>query len=165
MFIARIVFYLEHYQPIMVLEDPPLSCEYMSSIIEYMATTIETAYFNNVKQHFFICVERYINVITKKKFQVDQIKKSALTSSQKQEQMAILSRFVRNLKSDILDISKSQLSSDPAYHEFILQTRAAILPNNSSYEHDNVYYDLQCHPEQYLLMYPFHRNFRYKNSS
>ena len=145
-------FHIQHYQPLMSIDDNiPLSYEHMNTILEYMATNIETTYLNNIKQHFITCIERYINVVSNKKERIDQIKKSSLTSTQKKEQVTILSRLLRGLKTDILDLTKIQFSSDSVYHDFIMGTKKAILPNKSTYERNSVYYDLQCHPQQYLL--------------
>ena len=145
------MFYLEHYLPLMIPEEPPLNYEHMNSVIDYMATTIETMYLNNIKQHFISCVERYINVLFERKARLNAIKGSSLSSAEKNEQIAQVSRFLRNIKIDILDLNKTQLESLPFYHGFILETRAAILPNKGSYEKNNISYDLQCHPEQYLF--------------
>ena len=163
-------FYLEYYQPLMALAEPlsemtRLNYEHMGTILEYMTTNVQTVYLNNIKQHFITCVERYINVISQKKSKLLAIKNSSLSSIQKKDQTTELCRILRDLKTDILSLN-SKLISSPAYHEFISQTRAAILPNKSCYDHNSVYYDLQCHPEQYLLgMFKMIREIEAKDAS
>ena len=144
------IFFRSHYQPLMTAEDPPLSYKHMNQILEYMAITIETMYLNNIKQHFVTCVERYINLFFHKQVELEKIRKSNLPSNEQKAQITQLSRFLRDIKTDILDITKPQLSSNPKYHDLIWRIRAAILPNKNSYQQNSVYYDLQCHPEQYL---------------
>ena len=95
--------------------------------------------------------KRYINVLFERKARLNAIKGSSLSSAEKNEQIAQLSRFLRNIKTDILDINKPQFESLPFYYDFIRKTRAAVLPNKDSYEKNDISYDLQCHPGQYLF--------------
>ena len=142
-------FYLEYYQPTMATE-PPLSYENMSTILEYMAVTIETGYLNNIKQHFISTVERYVNVCFDKKSQVESIKADhSLNSAAKKAQISKLSTLLRRIKTDILSLNPSLLSASE-YHAFILQTRENVLPVKMSYENNSIYYDLQVQPQDYL---------------
>ena len=143
-------FYREQYQPLMAPEEPPLSCEHINAVMEYQATNIETVYLNNIKQHFVTCVERYINLFFRKQARLDQIKKSGLLLSEQKMRINQLSKFLRDLKTDVLDLNKPELSSPSEYHPFILQIRSAVLPNKPSYQQNSIYYDLQVHPEHYL---------------
>jgi hypothetical protein len=146
------IFYTQHYQPLVNTEDMvDLNYEHMNHILAYMATSIETTYLNNVKQHFVTYVERYINVISDKKLKLEAINSNSnLTTSQKKDHVSQLCNLLRYLKTDILSLT-STLISPPLYHEFILQTRTAILPHKNSYEHNSIYYDLECHPQEYLV--------------
>jgi transposase len=144
-------FYIQHYRSLMTDEDAmSLSYERMTMILEYLVTNVETAYFNNVKQHFITCVERYINVVAEKITRVNAINNSNLSMSEKKDQIAKLCRLLRDLKTDILSLN-SELRSPILYHDFILQTRVAILPNKGSYQNNSIHYDLQCYPQEYLL--------------
>lgn len=144
-----LAFHLQYYKPLM-LEEETLSCEHLSRVLEYMAINIESVYLNNIRQHFVTCLERYINVIAKKKSRLDAIKNSALDAVDKEEQTSKLCGLLRGLKNDILSLD-SDMCSPVMYHNFILQTRQAILPVKATYRNDNVYYDIQCSPEQYML--------------
>ena len=144
------LFYREHYQPLMMKEDLPLTCEHINQILEYMAVTIETGYLNNVRQHFVACLERYINLFFHKQARLERIQNSTLSAAEKKEQVDRLSRFLRKIKIDILDVTEVEFSSDPEYRPLIQQIRLAVLPPKKSYEHNSMYYDLQSHPEQYL---------------
>ena len=144
------LFYQKHYQPLMTTEDQALTCEHINQVLEYMTITIETGYLNNVRQHFVTCLERYINLFFNKQARLERIQNSTLSATEKKEQIARLSRFLRNIKTDILDVTKVEFSSNPEYHPLIRQIRLAVLPPKDSYEHNSLYYDLQSHPEQYL---------------
>ena len=142
-------FYLQYYQPTMATE-LPLSYEHMNTILEYMAVTIETGYLNNVRQHFVSTVERYVNVCFDKASRLESIKADpSLDSVAKKAQIAKLSALLRHIKMDILSSSPTLLSLSE-YHAFILQARSKILPQKASYDRNNIYYDLQSHPQDYL---------------
>jgi hypothetical protein len=158
------LFYLQHYQPTMATE-APLTYRHMSEILRYMVVTIETAYLNNIKQHFVSCVERYVNVYFEKQARVDAIKiNDSLNSIQKKAQIAQLSALLRRIKTDILGLNPTLLSTSE-YHQFTIQTRTAILPHKASYSKNNVYYDLQSHPQDYLFgMFQMIRYIEYRDA-
>jgi hypothetical protein len=144
-------FYLQYYQPTMAKEESPLSYEHMNTILEYMAITIETGYLNNIKQHFVSTVERYVNVCFDKKSRLESLKNDmTLTSIAKKTQISTLSTLLRYIKTDILSLNPI-LISPPEYHQFILQTRANVLPLKTLYERNSIYYDLQAQPQDYLF--------------
>jgi hypothetical protein len=143
------LFYLQYYQPTMATE-APLTYRRMTEILRYMVVMIETAYLNNIKQHFVSCVERYVNVYFEKQARVEAIKTNdRLSSIEKKAQLARLSALLRQIKTDILSLRQTLLSP-LEYHQFIMQTRIAILPQKASYLKNSVYYDLQSHPHDYL---------------
>ena len=47
----------------------------MNTILDYLTTDILTMYENNIKLHYVEYVERYVNVIWKKKFKINKIRK------------------------------------------------------------------------------------------
>ena len=143
------LFYVQYYQPTMATETP-LTYRHMSEILRYMVVMIETAYLNNIKQHFVSCVERYVNVYFDKRARVEAIKaNNSLSSTEKKVQIVKLSALLRHIKNDILSLGPT-LISPLEYHQFIMQTRTAILPHKASYSKNSVYYDLQSHPQDYL---------------
>ena len=142
-------FYLQYYQPLMVTE-APLSYEHMNTILQYMAITIETGYLNNIKQHFVSTVERYVNVCFDKKSKLESLKNdNTLSSATKKSQISKLSVLLRQIKTDILSLNPILISA-PEHYQFILQTRANVLPSKTLYERNSVHYDLQAHPQDYL---------------
>jgi hypothetical protein len=70
-------FYNTHYLPHTWDEIP--NRIHLKEILKYAEEDIITMYENNVKLHFVEYVERYVNVIWKKKFKIELIKKIAKT--------------------------------------------------------------------------------------
>ena len=145
-------FFIQHYKVLMSIEDlEELNYTHMTTILEYLATNIETVYMNNVKQHFVTYVERYINVIADKKARLKEIENSSHDLLDKKIQIAQLCTLLKYIKTDILNLTGSDLLSPFVYHDFIIQTRSLIIPTKKSYKQNSLYYDLQCYPQEYMV--------------
>ena len=105
-------------------------------------------YENNIKQHFIEYIERYVNVVWRKKAMVKLIKKKFKTPKSRQQAVNKLCNQLRRIKNDLLNGDKPKTSST-IYHSWIDKERKNILPNRK-YKKDNVYYDLLCSPQEYL---------------
>ena len=55
----------------------------MNTILDYLTIDILTMYDNNIKLHYVEYVEQYVNVIWKKKFIVNKIRKLNITQSKR----------------------------------------------------------------------------------
>jgi transposase len=106
-------------------------------------------YENNIKMHYVEYVERYINVVWKKKDIIRQIKEEYTDTTIQTNLINEFCRQLRKLKLDILDVS-NVYKSDEKYHSWIKEVKAYITPNKQKYQKDNLYYDLQCTPQDYL---------------
>ena len=58
-------------------------------------------------------------------------------------------RQLRKIKNDILETS-NEYKSDNKYHKWIKEIKKTITPNKDKYTKNNLYYDLQCNPQDYL---------------
>ena len=67
------LFYQEHYQPTMVREE--LNYAGLNTVLDYLTEDIITMYENNIQLHYVEYVERYVNVMWKKKFFTEKIRK------------------------------------------------------------------------------------------
>ena len=105
-------------------------------------------YENNIKQHFIEYIERFVNVVWRKKAMVKLIKKKFKTPKSRQQAVNKLCNQLRRIKNDLLNGDKPKTSST-IYHSWIDKERKNILPNRK-YKKDNVYYDLLCSPQEYL---------------
>lgn len=140
-------FYDIHYKNI---QGETLNYRYMNTVLDYLAIDILTMYENNIKQHFIEYIERFVNVVWRKKAMVKLIKKKFKTPKSRQQAVNKLCNQLRSIKNDLLngDTTKPKTSS-PIYHSWIDKERKNILPNRK-YKKDNVYYDLLCSPQEYL---------------
>ena len=138
-------FYDIHYKNI---QGETLNYKYMNTVLDYLAINILTMYENNIKQHFIEYIERFVNVVWRKKAMVKLIKKKFKTPKSRQQAVNKLCNQLRRIKNDLLNEDKPKTSSS-IYHSWIDKERNNILPNRK-YKKDNVYYDLLCSPQEYL---------------
>ena len=117
----------------------------MNTVLDYLAVDIVTMYENNIKLHFFEYVERYVNVSWKKKEIVEWIKRHR-PYDKKDKLISNLATNLRKIKNDLLFKTKT---SNPIYHEWIEKVSVQIFPQKKLRE-DNMYYDIQCSPQDYL---------------
>jgi len=120
----------------------------MNTVLDYLAIDILTMYENNIKQHFIEYIERFVNVVWRKKAMVKLIKKKFKTPKSRQQAVNKLCNQLRRIKNDLLNGDKPKTSSS-IYHSWIDKERKNILPRRK-YNKDNVYYDLLCSPQEYL---------------
>jgi transposase len=130
-----------HYQPLMK-NTKTLSYTYLNTVIDYMAIEIVTNIENNIKQHFIEYVERYVNVILDKKVKIKQL--------ETKEEINHLCNQLRKIKSDLLEVTTQPLKCDVQYHDWVQLYKCKVKPSKKSFDKNNLYYDLQCNPQDYL---------------
>lgn len=141
-------FYNIDYKPL--IKDIDLDYTNLNTVLDYLTIGIITMYENNIKLHYVKYIERYVNVIWKKKETVTKIIEENKDDEEKQKEL--ISNFckeLRKIKSDILDIS-NEYKSDIKYHNWIKDIKKIITPNKANYQKDSLYYDLECNPQDYL---------------
>ena len=132
------IFYDKHYKDI--AGEQKLPSTHMSNVFEYMAVAIITAYENNIKQNFVQYVERFVNVMFNKKEKIMN-----LSEEDKKQDLQLL----RNIKNDILNPNNSNFLSPTDYHSWINRQKSFIF-NKTTFQKDNIYYDLKASPFDYL---------------
>ena len=142
-----ILFYNEHYKPLIVEDN--LEYTYMNTILDYLTTDILTMYENNIKLKYSKYVERYVNVMWKKKFFIDIIKRMYITPKEKTRRIYQLTQQLKKIKNDLLTVEDTQLTSFSFYHEWIIHQRTLIRPNKV-FAKNNLFYDIECDPFDYL---------------
>lgn len=133
----------KYYKPLMNEE---LDYRHMNTILDYLTIDILTMYENNIKQHYVEYVERYVNVVWKKKQLVEFIRRKRITQKEKEQRVNKLCSQLRKIKNDLLTGSTTSL---PFYYSWIKQQRDNIVPSGKL-KKDSVYYDLQCDPQKYF---------------
>ena len=142
------LFYNEHYKPL--CQDEELDYTYMNTILDYLTIDILTMYENNIKQHYIDYVERYVNVVWKQKFMTNQIRKVKKTKKDREAGVRNLNTQLRKIKNDLLNIENNEYKSKFYYHQWIQENHKLVIPNKKNFKKDNLYYDLQCNPQDYL---------------
>jgi len=56
------------------MEDEELDYTHINTILDYLTIDIITMYENNIKEHFIEYLERYVNIVWKKKYLTQKIK-------------------------------------------------------------------------------------------
>lgn len=139
-------FYNKEYKSLCVKDQ--LDYTHLNTVLDYLTVDIVTMYENNIKLHYAEYVERYVNFVWKKKDTINKIKQDNDEDNQK-ELINEFCRQLRKIKNDILEIS-DKLISDIKYHKWIKKIKKTITPNKPKYLKNNLYYDLQANPQDYL---------------
>ena len=141
-------FFNKHYKPIMV--NTNLDYTNLNTVLDYLTVDIITMYENNIKQHFVEYVERYINIMWKKKEEIKKINNSKkLTEKTKESKIKLFCSKLRKFKDDIFNTTNKNYKSVKSCHSIINKLKKNILPNKI-FQKDSVFYDLECSPQDYL---------------
>ena len=140
-------FYNSDYKPL--IKDVYLDYTHLNTVLDYLTIGIITMYENNIKLHYVEYIERYVNIVWKKKETITKIKEENKDEEKQKELVNEFCRQLRKIKTDILEIT-TEYKSDIKYHNWIKEIKKTITPNKAKYQKDNLYYDLQCNPQDYL---------------
>jgi len=140
-------FYNSDYKPL--IKDTSLDYTHLNTVLDYLTIGIITMYENNIKLHYVEYIERFVNIIWKKKETIIKIKEENKEEEKQKELVNEFCRQLRKIKTDILEIT-TEYKSDVKYHNWIKDIKKTITPNKDKYQKDNLYYDLQCVPQDYL---------------
>jgi hypothetical protein len=141
-------FYKTDFQQLIQNED--LDYTHMNTILDYLTIDILTMYENNIKFHYVEYVERYVNVVWKKKFIVSKIRKLNITQKEKEQRVSNLCSQLRKIKTDLLNVENKNYKSHSMYHTWINRQKQIITPNKTTYKKNNIVYDLMCSPMDYF---------------
>lgn len=140
-------FYNSDYKPL--IKDTDLDYTHLNTVLDYLTIGIITMYENNIKLHYVEYIERFVNIIWKKKDIIIKIKEE---NKEEEKQKELVNEFciqLRKIKTDILETT-TEYKSDIKYHNWIKEIKKKITPNKDKYQKDNLYYDLQSNPQDYL---------------
>ena len=140
-------FYNSDYKPL--IKDTDLDYTHLNTVLDYLTIGIITMYENNIKLHYVEYIERFVNIVWKKKETIIKIKEENKEEEKQKELVNEFCRQLRKIKTDILETS-TEYKSDVKYHNWIKEIKKTITPNKDKYQKDNLYYDLQCNPQDYL---------------
>jgi hypothetical protein len=141
-------FYKTDFQPL--IQNENLDYTHMNTILDYLTIDILTMYENNIKFHYIEYVERYVNVLWKKKLIVCKIRKLNITQKEKEQRVSNLCSQLRKIKTDLLNVENKNYKSHSIYHTWINEQKKFITPNKEEYKKNNIVYDLMCSPMDYF---------------
>lgn len=140
-------FYNSDYKPL--IKDTDLDYTHLNTVLDYLTIGIITMYENNIKLHYVEYIERFVNIVWKKKETILKTKEENKDEVKQKELVNEFYRQLRKIKTDILEIT-TEYKSDVKYHNWIKEIKKTITPNKNKYMKDSLYYDLQCNPQDYL---------------
>jgi hypothetical protein len=140
-------FYNSDYKPL--IKDTDLDYTHLNTVLDYLTIGIITMYENNIKLHYIEYIERFVNIVWKKKETIIKIKEENKDEIKQKELVNEFCRQLRKIKTDILEIT-TEYKSDAKYHSWIKEIKKTITPNKDKYQKDSLYYDLQVSPQDYL---------------
>lgn len=143
-----ILFYKEHYLPL--TQNDPIDYAGLNTMLDYLKEDVITMYENNIQLHYVDYIERYVNVIWKKKFITEKIKKLGKTKKERETRIRNLCSELRKIKNDLLNVETTDFTSKTYYHKWIKEQKQYILPQKNKFEKNSIYYDLKCNPMDYL---------------
>uniref|UniRef100_A0A6C0IBC2 Uncharacterized protein n=1 Tax=viral metagenome TaxID=1070528 RepID=A0A6C0IBC2_9ZZZZ len=141
-------FFEKHYKPLM--QNDELNYKHMNTILNYLTIDIITMYDNNIKLHYVEYVERFVNVVWKKKYMIEKIRKLNSSKGDIDNKINKLCNQLRRIKNDILNVETNEYKSDKSYHKWINNIKKSIIPNKEHFNKNNIHYDIQCKPQDYL---------------
>jgi hypothetical protein len=114
---------------------------YLTEILKYKAKTILTCIENNIKEHFFSYVKRYVNIYFLDLYK-DDIDNKIITEKDLKKELYLV-------KNDLINNTKTSL---PKYHDWLDDNRDNIFPDIShkSEDEQNPYFDVKVAPQTYL---------------
>ena len=141
-------FYKEHYLPL--IQDDPIDYAGLNTVLDYLKEDVMTMYENNIQLHYVEYVERYVNVVWKKKLITEKIRKLGKTKTERELRIKNLCSELRKIKNDLLNVDTNVFTSKSYYHKWIKEQKHNILPQKNKFEKNSIYYDLKCSPMDYL---------------
>jgi len=141
-------FFNEHYLPTM--QTDPINYAGLNTVLDYLKEDVMTMYENNIELHYVEYVERYVNVVWKKKFITEKIRKLCKTKKERETRIRTLCNELRKIKNDLLIVDTKVYTSKSYYHKWITEQKQHILPKKTKYEKNSIFYDLKCNPMDYF---------------
>ena len=117
---------------------------HLTQMLNMKATTMLTCIENNIKQHFFDYVKRYINSYYL------NLHKEAI--EKKTMKITALKKELYKVKNDLIN-QNYPFTSEEKYHDWILDVKNHIFPEFPSSKQDyekNYYYDVDHNPQSYF---------------
>ena len=146
---ALTAFYDEHFKSLLPHEDQDLAYTHLNTVLDYSSVQLATVFKNNIKMHYVEYVEAYVDCVWQKHDLISRIRRTRKTKREREAAIRKLTGNLRDIKTDLLNVGGEAFKSHPAYHSWIREQKAFVLPAKVRYQKDLLYYDLQCQPNDY----------------
>jgi hypothetical protein len=104
-----ITFYNQHYLP--VTQNDPIDYARLNTTLDYLKEDVITMYENNIQLHYVEYVERYVNVVWKKKLIVNKIRELGKTKMDRVARIRTLCADLRKIKNGLLNVDDKPYQS------------------------------------------------------
>ena len=141
-------FYNQNYLPL--TQNDPIDYAGLNTTLDYLKEDVITMYENNIQLHYVEYLERYVNVVWKKKLIANKIRKLGKSKMERDARIRTLCADLRKIKNDLLNVDDKPYQSNHHYHKWITQQKQHILPRKTKYEKNSVMYDSNCKTMDYL---------------
>ena len=120
----------------------------LSYILAYEAIDMITNINNNIQEHFIKHLYKYVNIVFDIKNKSDEITKNNKDKQIRKELHKQLYDEISKVKKDL--ISFEDFTSDNKYHDWIKQERIKLFPNKTSFQENNIFYEIKSNTQYFL---------------
>lgn len=141
-------FYKKEYIKCIIEEDIQEDTK-LNFIMAYEAIDILTAIENNIKEHFFDYVNKFVNISLSLKSKIKEINvDKKLSKDEKKEMRNTIYKEFRQIKKDLVK-TNDEYESDKKYHKWINMHKKNIV-RKDKFIKDSINYDLCSNTQDYL---------------
>jgi hypothetical protein len=120
----------------------------MSYILAYEAIDMITNINNNIQEHFIDHLNKFINLTFDVKKKADEITKNNKDKIIRKQLHNELYTEIRKVKNDLINFR--EFKSDEKYHSWITEHKKILFGNKTSFDENNIYYDIKSNTKDYL---------------
>jgi len=120
----------------------------LSYILGYEAIDMITNINNNIQEHFIEHLYKYVHIVFDIKNKSDEITKNNKDKQVRKELHKQLYDEISKVKKDL--ISFEEFKSDIKYHNWIKEERIKLFPNKTSFQENNIFYELKSNTQYFL---------------
>ena len=120
----------------------------MSYILAYEAIDMITNINNNIQEHFIDHLNKFVNLTFDVKKKADEITKNNKDKIIRKQLHNELYTEIRKVKNDLINFR--EFKSDEKYHSWITEHKKILFGNKTSFDENNIYYDIKSNTKDYL---------------
>ena len=142
-------FYNEHYKNTRT-ENDILYYDKMSCILAYEAIDMIKNIENNIRENFICHVNKFINLTFSIKKQINKLNIDTKDKDIRKQLKKDIYKEIQLVKNDLANVSNTELLSNEKYHQWIQEQKKYVIPNKTTFNKNNINYDLKSNTMDYL---------------